>query len=228
LDKAALLTAGLALASLTAGALTGTVLSLLTGYGFATAFIAFMEAASKATEVAPKTSIVPNVPEQVEETSKAMEQAVTGSPQPPQKPSPPYLTIAIALSNLRTIALIPAVHSVLPFGMVLEGRGRLKMLGRRHETAIMASGLAPLVINGFAMGGSMTEYPAAAPVIVIEALSLSLASYVASKALLSPDRGLERLRKAYTGSLGVLTASILVMMMGAGLEAYNILSAGGG
>jgi len=228
LDKAALLTAGLALGSLTAGALAGAVLSFLTGYGFATAFIAFMEAASRATEVAPKTSIVPNIPEQVEEASKAVEQAVTESQQLRQKPSPLYLTIAITLSNLRTIALIPAAHSVLPFGMVLEGRGRLRTLGRMHETAITASGLAPLVINCFAMGGSLTEYPAAAPVIIFEALSLSLASYVASKALLSPGRGLERLRQAYTGSLGVLTTSMLVLMMVACLEAHNVLSAGGG
>ena len=226
MDKAAYLTALLAAGSLLSGYSAGVVINMFTGMGLATALITFVEAASKATEVAPGVSVVPNVPEQVEGAAKALEQAVTGEPEQPGRPRVPYLALGILLSNIRPLALIPAVHSVLPLSMLLEGRGRLKPLTRRHEDFIMAAGLAPLAINGFAMGGSLSEYPVLAPLLGVEALSLATASYVASKALLLEASGLGRLRKAYRGSLGLFTAAVLFMALAASYEAY-IVSIGG-
>jgi ABC-type sugar transport system substrate-binding protein len=74
LDKAAYLTALLAFGSLLAGSMTGIIVQSITGMGFATGLVAFVQAASKATEFAPKASIVPNVPQQAEELSASIEQ----------------------------------------------------------------------------------------------------------------------------------------------------------
>jgi hypothetical protein len=213
LDKAAYLTALLALGSLLAGSITGIIVHSITGMGFATALVAFVQAASKATEFAPKASIVPNVPQQAEELSASME--------------PVFLAAAIFALNLRPLALIPAIHSVLPFSMLLEGRGRLKALGKRHEDFIMASALAPLIINGYAVGGSVSEYPITAPILVMDVLPLAIVSYVASKALLLPLRGLDRLGEAYKGTHSIFTFSLMLLSVAAAYEAH-ILYFGGG
>jgi hypothetical protein len=227
LDKAAYLTALLALGSLLAGSITGIIVQSITGMGFATALVAFVQAASKATEVAPKASLVPNVPQQAEELSASIEQAATGSPEPPERTRPVFLAAAIFALNLRPISLIPAIHSVLPFSMLLEGRGRLKALGKRHEDFIMASALTPLIINGYAVGGSVSEYPITAPILVMDILPLAIVSYVASKALLLPLRGLDRLEEAYKGAHSIFTFSLMLLSMAAAYEAH-ILYFGGG
>jgi hypothetical protein len=207
--------------------MTGFIVHSMTGMGFATALVAFVQTASRATEIAQKTSIVPNVPQQAEALSASMEQAATGSPQPPEKPKPLFLSAAIFTLNLRPLALIPAIHSVLPFSMLLEGRGRLKALGKRHEDFIMASALAPLVVNGYAVGGSISEYPITMPILIMDILPLAIASYVASKALLLPLRGLERVRNAYRGSLGIFTFSLMLLAAAAAYEAHIIYVGGG-
>jgi hypothetical protein len=182
----------------------------------------------KATEFAPKASIVPNVPQQAEELSASMEQAATGSPEPPERPRPVFLAAAIFALNLRPLALIPAIHSVLPFSMLLEGRGRLKALGKRHEDFIMASALAPLIINGYAVGGSVSEYPITAPILVMDILPLAIVSYVASKALLLPLRGLDRLGEAYKGAHGIFTLSLMLAVYGGCLRGTHVMYFGGG
>jgi hypothetical protein len=111
--------------------------------------------------------------------------------------------------------------------MLLEGRGRLKALGKRHEDFIMASALAPLIINGYAVGGSVSEYPITAPILVMDILPLAIVSYVASKALLLPLRGLGRLGEAYKGTHSIFTFSLMLLSMAAVYEAH-ILYFGGG
>lgn len=211
-DKAALLTLSLAVASLLSGAVSGIFLQTFYNVGFATALTAFVEKASRTT------AVVPNVAEQAVAASTAIQRAVTG--QPAEKPKPVFLMMGIALSNLRPLLLIPAIHSVMPFGMLLEGRGRLKNLGTRHESVIMASALAPLAINGYAMGGSISEYPIITYLLVLELLPLALVSYIAAKAFLSPLTGLERLKTAYTGCPGIFTASLVITFAAASMEAW--------
>jgi hypothetical protein len=111
--------------------------------------------------------------------------------------------------------------------MLLEGRGKLKALGKRHEDFIMASALTPLIINGYAVGGSVSEYPITMPILIMDILPLAVVSYMASKALLLPLRSLERLREAYKGSLGIFTLSLTLLYMAAAYEAH-ILYFGGG
>ncbi|MEM1987997.1 MAG: hypothetical protein QW362_06360 [Candidatus Caldarchaeum sp.] len=213
-DKAALLTLSLAIASLLSGAVSGIFLETFYNVGFATALTTFVEKASRTT------AVVPNVPEQVAAASTAIQQAVTN--QAAEKPKPVFLMMGIALSNLRPLLLIPAIHAVMPFGMLLEGRGRLKNLGTRHESFIMASALTPLAINGYTIGGSISEYPVITYLLVLELLPLALVSYIAAKAFLTPFRGLERLKTAYTGCLGIFTASLMITLAAASMETWLV------
>jgi hypothetical protein len=61
----------------------------------------------------------------------------------------------------------------------------------------------------------------------MDILPLAIVSYVASKALLLPLRGLDRLGEAYRRSHGIFTFSLMLLSVAAAYEAH-ILYFGGG
>ncbi len=225
LYTALILTAFLTLGSIASGAVFSLLLTSFSGAGFATAFPAFVQSLSRSTTVAPGVSIVPDVPRQVEAAAETIEAAINPSYEKPAKPSPPSMVAAILLSNMRPISLVPAIHAVMPLAMVMEGRGRPKPIGRRHEKFILVSALAPMAVNGFTMGGVGAEYPILAPLLALEALSLSFPTYVAAKALCGDGYGLGRLAQAYRGSHRLFLYAVLVAAMAAAYESHIYLVA---
>ena len=161
----------------------------------------------------------------MEAAAEAIEAAVNPSYEKPAKPSPPSMVAAILLSNMRPISLVPAIHAVTPLAMAMEGRGRLKPLGKRHEKLILVSALAPMAVNGFTMGGVGAEYPVLAPLLALEVLSLSFPTYVAAKALCCDGWGLGRLAHAYRGAHRMFLYAALVAAMAAGYESHIYLVA---
>jgi hypothetical protein len=220
LYKAVLLTLSISLGSVASGAVFSTLLLGLSGAGFATAFPAFVQSLARSTTVSPGVSIVPDVPKQVEAAAEAIEAVINPSNEKPPKPSPTSMVAAIVLSNMRPISLVPAIHAVMPLAMVLEGRGSPKPIGRRHERFILASALSPMAVNGFTMGGVGAEYPILAPLLALEALSLSFPTYIASKALCSDGRGFGRLAHAYRGAHRLFLYAVLVALMAAAYETH--------